>query len=117
VAATIVKLAQKPRREVYVGGAGRLISFLQIFAPLLAEPMLARLIDKFHFKPEPALPTSGDVLTPMPTGTAVNGGWKTVSDTPSTGLVAAGVATIASGLLAWIWLRNREGASSTGENS
>ncbi len=106
-AATIVKLAQKSQCEMFVGNAGRMIGFIHTFAPMLAEPMLARMVDKTHFKSETAPLTSGNVLTPMPTGTGVSGGWQTVSGSVALGLAAAGIATAASGLLAWVWLRNR----------
>ena len=108
-AKTMVRLAQRPQREVFVGNAARMISFLHTFAPALTEPMMAKQVDKTDFKPEPALSTSGDVFEPLPTGTGISDGWQGGPRTVTRSAIGGGVAVAASALLVWSWVRSRNG--------
>ncbi len=48
VADAIVRMAQRPRREVFVGNAGRMLQLQHYLAPGLAEKQSARMVDKLH---------------------------------------------------------------------
>ena len=74
-ARTIVHLAQFPRREVVVGGSGRMIALQQTLAPGLAERMMARMVDRTHFyRDRSAAPTPGNLFEPGAYG-STDGGW------------------------------------------
>jgi NAD(P)-dependent dehydrogenase (short-subunit alcohol dehydrogenase family) len=106
VARAIVGLAERPRREVMVGSAGRMIALQRLLAPAVAERMLARQVDTDHFQDRPAPPTDGNLFEPIAEGVGISGGWKEDGQAPMpirpvlTGL-AAGVPALA----AWWWLR------------
>jgi len=107
VANTIVKLATKPQRETYVGNAGRMIGFTHNVAPGFAEVMMAKQIDTGHFKPESSPKTDGAVASPMSTGTDISDGWQGGPQSIARTLATIGIATGATALLTWAWLRNR----------
>jgi short-subunit dehydrogenase len=107
VARTIVKCAERPQREVFVGNAGRMIAFVHTFAPLLAEPMMAKQINSGHFKQEAAPPTPGNVLEPMQAGTGTSDGWLNGNQSSKRGIITVGLTTLASSFLTWLWLKYR----------
>jgi NAD(P)-dependent dehydrogenase (short-subunit alcohol dehydrogenase family) len=76
VARRIVRLARRPRREVYVGGAAHAMSFLWSASPRLAEAFLARFVDRGQLdRGAPRSATSGNAFGPEAPA-AVAGGWK-----------------------------------------
>jgi NAD(P)-dependent dehydrogenase (short-subunit alcohol dehydrogenase family) len=80
VAKTIVRLAKKPRREVFVGNAARIFWMQYLLAPSLTERLMAIMVDKLHlYQDKPAPPTPGNLFQPMSEGTGTSGGWKTAS--------------------------------------
>jgi NAD(P)-dependent dehydrogenase (short-subunit alcohol dehydrogenase family) len=76
VARAMVRLALRPRREMFVGNAGRLLAWQHALAPGLTERMVARAVDRSHFQDRPAEPTQGNLFEPVPFGTSASGGWK-----------------------------------------
>jgi short-subunit dehydrogenase len=76
VADAIVHLSRHPRREVIVGGAGRMLAFQHAMAPRLAERMMARQVEALHLGRAPAAPSRGNLFEPMNEGTGVSGGWQ-----------------------------------------
>ncbi len=76
VARRIVKLARRPRREVYVGRAAHAMSFFWSVAPQLAEAFLARFIERGHLdRAARRSVSSGNAFGPeAPVG--VTAGWK-----------------------------------------
>jgi short-subunit dehydrogenase len=75
VAKTILRCAKRPKREVFVGNSGRMLSSQFTMAPGLTERMVATMVDKQHLQDTPAPPNPGNVLEPMQKGTGVSGGW------------------------------------------
>jgi hypothetical protein len=76
VAKTIVGLAEKPKREVMVGNAGRMLGLIRTLSPALAERQMATQVDKTHlYLNKPQAPTSGNLWQPMPEYDKVSGGW------------------------------------------
>jgi short-subunit dehydrogenase len=76
VAETIVRLAERPRREAFAGRAGRLLAWQKTLTPGLTEGMVARLVETNHFQAGVNAPrSSGNVQAPAPGWTGVSGGW------------------------------------------
>jgi hypothetical protein len=68
VARAIVRMVQRPRREMFVGNSGRQFNLLSFVAPGLAERLMARMVDRQHlYQDVPAAPTPGKSL-PAPGG-------------------------------------------------
>jgi short-subunit dehydrogenase len=75
-AATIVRLAEHPHREVYVGSAAAMLHLARTIAPPLAERLVARQVEADHFQDRPAPITSGNLETPMTEWNSISGGWR-----------------------------------------
>jgi short-subunit dehydrogenase len=107
VAKAIIRCAQRPKREVIVGNAGRLLALQHALSLGLYEKMAARQIDRDHFQDEPASSTSGNLFEPVAEGAEVSGGWKNAAGTLSARRIAlAGtVAAVGAGLMGWRRLR------------
>lgn len=76
VAEAIVSLARKPRPEVTVGGAGKMMVAMHRIAPALTERVMARQVDKTHFRDRPAADSEGNVFEPRAPRRAIYGGWR-----------------------------------------
>lgn len=85
VAGTIVSLAERPQREVFVGNMGRLAALQHAVAPTMTERMMAHTIDRGMFDNRPAHDTSGGVLSPMPEHHGASGGWMERAEGRGTG--------------------------------
>ncbi|WP_437743131.1 SDR family oxidoreductase [Sorangium sp. So ce1504] len=110
VARAIVRLARKPRREIFVGSAGPQLALLSLLAPGLAERLLARRVDRLHLlNDRTAYATNGNLFAPLPEGTTVTGGWKQKPRGNRRLLRAAvlGLAALAPAALGLLWLRPR----------
>ncbi|WP_437529567.1 SDR family oxidoreductase [Sorangium sp. So ce726] len=110
VARAIVRLARTPRREIFVGSAGRQLALLSLLAPGLAERLLARSADRLHLlNDRTAYATNGNLFAPLPEGTTVTGGWKQKPRGKGRLLRAAvlGLAALAPAALGLLWLRPR----------
>ncbi len=108
VAKAIIRCAERPKREVIVGNAGRLLALQHALSLGLYENMAARQIDTDHFQDEPASPTSGNLFEPVPEGTGVSGGWKHAGGNVSArrmALAGAAAAAAGAGLMGWRRLR------------
>jgi short-subunit dehydrogenase/CBS domain-containing protein len=107
VARAIVKLVESPRREVFVGNAGRAATLMHALAPGLFERTMARQVDRNHFQDRPSLPDTGNVLIPAGEGAHVHGGWRAPgSRVPRMALMGAAAAVP----LIVLW-RNRRSSS------
>lgn len=110
VAETIVSLALRPRREVFVGNAARLLSMPHALAPGLVDRITATLTSRVQLAGEAVPPTPGNLFQPMPEGTAVGGGWGATGRPSYTVRRALGVGLLAaSGLLLLSALRSGSG--------
>jgi hypothetical protein len=83
VAATIVRCARRPRREVVVGVSGRLMILLHDLALPLFERVMARTVEREHFLQRPAPPSPGNIYEPLPDWSGVTGGWKEGDASPT----------------------------------
>lgn len=75
VARCIVALAHDPKREVHVGGIGRLAAIQQAIAPGITEKASARMFERGMFDNKPAPESSGATLRPMAEYNGASGGW------------------------------------------
>ncbi|MCX5205552.1 SDR family oxidoreductase [Streptomyces sp. NBC_00237] len=95
-AKTVVRLALRPRREAYVGPAGRVLGIQSKLTPALVERVLARQMDRSHLSRTRTAPlTEGNVLRPSADPATVDGGWH---GRRRTALRRAGALTLAAGL-------------------
>lgn len=101
VARMIVEMARHPKREVYVGNAGRLMNLQMKIMPAMTERAAATMVDREHLADTPAPPTTGNLYEPMPALNDVSGGWK---DGSSKGARAAKIGAVAVPL-ALLWRR------------
>ncbi len=76
VARTIADLAERPRREVYVGSVGPMSSAMRHLSVGLYERIYGRLLRRDQFLDEPAPPTDGILWAPIPEGTGTDDGWR-----------------------------------------
>lgn len=115
VAAAIVACAERPRREVFVGNAGRAMAALRTLAPSLGERMMARQVENDHLRHDRFAPGhAGNLYRPRhPRGGRVRGGWIVREHPPSSerrsaaGL-ALGVAALALPLALYAATRSRK---------
>jgi NAD(P)-dependent dehydrogenase (short-subunit alcohol dehydrogenase family) len=115
VAAAIVRLAQRPEREVFVGNAGRMVAALHTIAPAVAERALARQVEVDQFQNgQPAPPTDGNLFEPMADEYGARGGWLVRNHPPQQRVagigIAIGLAILAVPLGFYVWTQRR-GAS------
>jgi short-subunit dehydrogenase len=103
VAQAIVQLAQKPRREMIVGTAGKLMAMEAKYMPGFYERSGAKQIDQGHFMDKPAQPTPGNLWDPMPEYASVSGGWSQTAELPVRQILISGLMLV----LGWFWLRPR----------
>jgi NAD(P)-dependent dehydrogenase (short-subunit alcohol dehydrogenase family) len=92
-ARAILRVAKSPRREICVGNAGRLLALQYKMTPGLIERWLARMVEKNHFRYQPAPPSCGNLFAPMTAWTGVSGGWKR-SPASWTGLTTVSVPAL-----------------------
>ncbi len=104
VARMIVEMAQHPKREVYVGNAGRLMNMQMKFMPAMTERAAATMVDREHLADTPSPSTTGNLYAPMPALNDVRGGWKGGS---SKGARVAKIGMVAVPL-AMLWRRRRD---------
>jgi NAD(P)-dependent dehydrogenase (short-subunit alcohol dehydrogenase family) len=108
VAATIVGLARRPRREVVVGSAGRVMMAVHALSRGLYEPMFARQIDRNHLQRRPAEPTRGNLFEPMPEFAEIRGGWMPAKPATTMSMLPLGLA-VAVAVPAVLWAMRRNG--------
>ncbi|MBC9712800.1 SDR family NAD(P)-dependent oxidoreductase [Streptomyces sp. TRM66268-LWL] len=102
-AKTIARLARHPRREAYVGPAGRVLGIQAKLMPGFVERVMAHQMDRSHLShTRTAPPTDGNVLRPSPEPAAETGGWH---GRRRTAVRRAGAATVASALAAGVYAR------------
>lgn len=113
VAAAIVSVAKRPRRELLVGKGSRMMAGQHAVAPGLYERTAARQIDRDHLQDRSADRSWGNLWDPMPEHAGVSGGWRQPSKgNGALGKAALGKAALAAAALAvpalvWSWRTGR----------
>jgi short-subunit dehydrogenase len=105
VAKAIVTCAKHPKREVFVGGAGRVLYQQRLMGRGMFERTHARLVDHDHFEQRSAEPSSGNLYEPMLEWTSVSGQWPSSPRPPVRRLFAA--TLLSAGALAVVSRRRR----------
>lgn len=99
VAESFVDLAERPRREMFVGNSGRMLALQHALAPGMTERMMARMVDRMHFYQDRlAVVTRGNLFEPMADGHRVDGGWRASSRRGRGGSLAWGIGGLALGI-------------------
>jgi short-subunit dehydrogenase len=101
VARAIVRLARRPKREVVVGAAGRMMMTRHALAPGHYEKSAARHVESGHFQERPAAPSRGNLYEPIEQHASVSGGWESPRTSRFAVAALAGLAlTVPAVLLA-----------------
>jgi short-subunit dehydrogenase len=107
VAKAIVDAAEHPRREVFVGGVGRMMNVQMKLMPGAVERTAARMVDKGQFEDAPQTATSGNLFHPTSGTGAISGGWRSGALPSGAALAGVGAAVLGVGALARRWLADR----------
>ncbi len=76
VAQTVVKLVDRPRAEVIIGGAGKFAAVQKRLAPTLTTWFTGRALHKGFLASEGSPNTTGALFEPMHDTAGVHGGWR-----------------------------------------
>lgn len=76
LAAAILRIARRPRREVVVGKGGRLAVLAHAVAPALYEPIMAGVLARGHFVHRAVARGPGNLYEPARHPASVRGGWR-----------------------------------------
>lgn len=76
VAKAVVKLVDRPRAEVVVGGAGKVQTVLKPLLPGIGTRLAGRALNYGFLADEPSSETMGALFEPMRDGMRVSGGWR-----------------------------------------
>jgi short-subunit dehydrogenase len=106
VAGAIVRMAHKPKREIYVGAPARLAAEQHHFMPRLYDQTMARMLNSDHFADGYEEPNPGNLFEPMPQHATVSGGWKEDGDGQAGKLLVGAAAAAAVGMVGWRLLRD-----------
>jgi short-subunit dehydrogenase len=103
VAEAIVSCAEKPRREVYVGGTARIASLLNTVASGMYERSASKAGLRSQFSNDSSGPSEGNLYEPLPQFATARGGWQETQ--VSGGLVrwSARTALTATFVMGGIW--------------
>lgn len=108
VARAIAHLAQRPKRELFVGSSGRQFNLLSYVAPGLVERMMAYHTDQWQlYRDVPEEATVGNVFQPVAEGTEASGGWMPHGMARVLRATVRGGLALAPVLLGLAWLRPR----------
>lgn len=76
VARQIFKLARRPRREVIIGPAGKMMAFEHAAMPNLYEKLVSRFITRNHIGRHLTEDTAGNLYEPIQVNSGIYGGWR-----------------------------------------
>lgn len=114
VAETFVRLAQRPRREVFVGNVARQMWMQFLMAPGMTERQIAIMADRLHvYQDKHTPPTSGNLFEPMGEGSRASGGWGGRTGEQRRRLATVGLAAVVPAVMAWRRYQRRRAAPRT----
>ena len=97
----IVRLAERPRRELVVGAAPKLLCRVDALAPGPVERWVGRRIEGDHFGDRPAPQTRGNLYEPLPGLAVISGGWKAGASRRRNVAALLGAAAVLPALALW----------------
>lgn len=106
VVEAIIKLTEKPQREVFVGKLNFEMRLGRTLSPKLFDKAMYKIITEYELKGEYAPQTSGNLFQPIPSMAAVRGGWLKLEKEGKRKTLrkSAGKAALVTGLLVGIGL-------------
>jgi len=104
---TIIKLAENPQREVFVGKSARRMTAFHDAMPGLYEKLAPKKIEKDHFEKKAAADNPGNIFEPVPYGTGTSGGWMRRERARKMRDAAIVFGSLAIPALAWYFNRRR----------
>lgn len=108
VARTIVRLAERPKRETVVGEEVNLVKAVHKLAPGLYELLASRqVVEENMLKGAPAPATHGNLFTPDMSWTGMSGGYGPQRSRRFRRVLKAGLLASAPATAALLWLRAR----------
>lgn len=115
VAEAVVDLVHRPRREVVVGGFGKIAVAQKQLMPSTMTRISGRAMHAGFFADEPHPATAGALFSPMEDPMGVSGGWRDAEGSGGSNsrlpIMAAGLAAAAIPLAVMLWRRTaRRGA-------
>jgi short-subunit dehydrogenase len=103
----MVRLADSPRREVFIGPMAKFSAAARKIAPSMVERMMAGKVRQDHFKDETSPPDQGNLFEPDTQWITVSGGWRRENEPSSARNIALGAGAAALGLFALGWMKSR----------
>jgi NAD(P)-dependent dehydrogenase (short-subunit alcohol dehydrogenase family) len=100
VARTVVRLAEKPRAEVIIGGFGKVAAIQKRLMPSLMTRINGRALNYGFLASEPSNETTGTLFEPMRDGQGVYGGWRKGYNNGGVPLAAVALLALPFGLAA-----------------
>ncbi len=102
----ILHSAARPRKEVVVGAAGRLLAWGHVVMPNTYDRLVVPVMNRVGFRRRHAARSPGNVFAPMPETPSVTGGWRRWSALQRAGLAAVAVTAVLT-----VRLRSPSGAN------
>lgn len=101
VVKAIIRLTEKPQREVFVGKLNLEMRLGRKLSPKLFDKAMRKIITEFELTEEYAPKTRGNLFNPMPRTAAVKGGWLKMEKEGKRRTLrkSAGKAALAAGLI------------------
>lgn len=109
-AKNIFLLAEFPRREIFIGIAGRLLAFQNTFMPRLFESTVGRFVNRNGFTDGDRTETRGNLYESIPMHKGVHGGWRQYRQRADqlNIVIGAGIGLVAAAsLVAYVTLRKK----------
>lgn len=108
VAKHIYKLAEKPKREKYIGPVGTLMALQRTHMPGSYEKQVGRFTDTELLGKQPESPTVGNLYAPLTFNRGMRGGWRETRVRADSFNLATGVVLAAfAGLLGYGYYRSK----------
>jgi short-subunit dehydrogenase len=107
VVKALVRLADRPQREVFIGNMAKFAAAAHKLAPSAVEKMMATKVPQDHFQNRNFPASHGNLFEPNDEWTSVSGGWEVSERQILAEKVAIGLGAAAVGLgfLAWLNLK------------
>ncbi|HET9948018.1 MAG TPA: SDR family oxidoreductase [Longimicrobiales bacterium] len=101
VAQAVLRLARRPRREVWVGRGVRPSTLRRSLAPRAYRRRAAHGIEERQLQDAPAPTSDGNLFHPLPEGTGVSGGWDHTNGSGARRALIGAALALPAGLLIW----------------
>ncbi len=104
VVKALIRLADSPRREVFIGGMAKISAAARKIAPSMMEKLIAEKVRQDHFQDWTTPQGKGNLFEPDKEWTSISGGWIKGEKKVGTGIIAVGLGALALGLGVIGWM-------------